>query len=76
MDLDRTNPETWPYTLTRNDVKKILGVNANRVLEIFHRPGFPKITLGKRLLVTKPAFLHWLENQANKTDESGRMAGR
>jgi hypothetical protein len=64
LDLDRRNPDTWPFTLTRNDVKAILGVNANRVLEIFHRPDFPQITLGRRLLVTKPAFLNWLDAQS------------
>jgi hypothetical protein len=69
MELDRRNPDTWPFTLTRNEVKVILGVNANRVLEIFHRSDFPKITLGKRLLVTKTAFLNWLDPQS-RTDKA------
>lgn len=64
MELDRTNPESWPYMLTRQEVKEILGVNHNRVLEIFHQPDFPKIVLGRRLLVTKKAFLEYLDKQA------------
>lgn len=71
MDLDRRNPDTWPFTLTRKEVKVILGVNANRVLEVFHRPDFPRIELGKRLLVTKPAFLNWLESQRH-TENAGK----
>jgi hypothetical protein len=71
MELDRRNPETWPVILSRNEVKTILGINANRVLEIFHRPDFPQISLGgKRLLVTKPGFLNWLEAQA-RTEKTG-----
>ncbi len=65
-ELDRTNPESWPYMLTRNEVKEILGINANRVLEIFHRPDFPKIILGKRLLVAKPSFLDYLQKQSHR----------
>ena len=70
FNLDRTNPETWPFTLTRKEVKEILGVNANRVLEIFHRKSFPKIVLGKRLIVTKIAFLNWLESES-QSQKSG-----
>lgn len=66
MELDRTNPESWPFMLSRKEVKEILGVNANRVLEVFHRPDFPKIVLGKRLLVTKPAFLDYLQKQSQQ----------
>lgn len=72
MEFDRRNPETWPFTLSRKEIKEILGVNANRVLEIFHRPDFPKMRLGKRLLVTKPAFLNWLEIQS-QSEKIGRV---
>jgi hypothetical protein len=65
MELDRRNPETWPVILSRNEVKEILGVNNNHVLKIFHRPDFPRISLGgKRLLVTKAEFLNWLAAQS------------
>lgn len=66
MKLDRTKPESWPFMLSRTDVKEILGVSNNKVLEIFHRQDFPRIYVGKRLLISKPSFLDYISKQSNR----------
>lgn len=64
--LDRTNPDTWPFILGTKEVKFILGVGMNKTLEIFHRHDFPRINyLGSSLKTTKPALLEWLNKQTN-----------
>lgn len=60
MQIDRRNPETWPYTLYMKDVQEIMGIGSNKVLELFHKPEFPKKMIGKRPFVLKPQFLEYL----------------
>ena len=61
--IDPADPDTWPVVLHREDVKEILGINANRILEIFHQDTFPMFRLGTRMMVTRIQFLSWLEQQ-------------
>lgn len=43
---------------------QILPVGRNKLYEIVHSKGFPKITVGRRILVPKKAFDEWLEKSA------------
>ncbi len=43
---------------------QMLPVGRNKLYEIVHSKGFPKITVGRRILVPKKAFEEWLENSA------------
>lgn len=59
-----------PYLCTPQNIyegffRKELGINA--VYSLFHQADFPKVIIGKKFFVTRPAFLEWWERQ-EKTD--------
>lgn len=42
------------------DIEKIFQCGKNQAYAIMHTPGFPRIKVGKRLLVEKKALEKWL----------------
>lgn len=61
-----TSFEQLPLTLRAEEVAQILGISRAGAYALFHAEGFPCIRIGKRMLVQRDAFLHWLEEQQNK----------
>ena len=55
--------EELPLCLKVEDVAHILGVGRNLALKIIHRPRFPLIREGKKIIVPRDAFFKWLESQ-------------
>ena len=58
--------EKIPFLLSPKDIyegffEKKLGVNA--VYSMFHQKDFPKVIVGRKFFVTKPAFLQWWQQQ-------------
>ena len=53
------------YTI--NDIQKIFQCGKNQAYSIIHANGFPKIKIGKRLLVEKRALEKWLVLNQGKT---------
>lgn len=49
-------------TLTTEEASQILGVSPQTMREIAHRPGFPMITNGRKILIPREAFMHWLND--------------
>lgn len=45
---------------------RMLPIGKNKLYEIVHSKGFPKITVGRRILVPKKAFDEWLEKAADQ----------
>jgi len=53
--------DSMPVVLNAQDLQKILGLSKGAVYEIFKRQDFPSIRVGRRLLVSKQAFIRWLD---------------
>lgn len=51
-------------TLTAEDVQKMMGIGKNAAYNLFNREDFPTIRVGRRMLVTREAFLRWLDDQS------------
>ena len=49
--------------LTPHDVAKILGISRGKCYELFRRPDFPVLKLGKLMKVTREALEQWLSRQ-------------
>ena len=45
--------------LTVRDVSKIMGISLPLARQIFDRPEFPKLQIGRRILVCEEAFRAW-----------------
>lgn len=46
-------------------LKKVLPLGANKLYELVHSEGFPKIVVGRRILVPKVALEKWLMEKAS-----------
>jgi Predicted transcriptional regulator len=55
--------EELPATLNVEDVAKALNISRANAYVLVNSESFPKIKLGKRLLVPKQAFVNWMDSQ-------------
>ena len=52
-----------PLTLSAVDVAEVLGVSRAAAYELVRSKGFPRMNIGKRILIPKDAFLKWIREQ-------------
>ncbi len=54
--------EDLPLFLTVSDISRIMGIGLNKAYDLFHSENFPSIRLGKRMVISKNAFVKWADN--------------
>lgn len=59
-----TNYEEMPIVLSAKDVSTALRISRSNTYRLLSSEGFPCITVGKRMVVPKTAFIRWLEESA------------
>lgn len=57
-----TNYDTLPVAMTPEDVARVMGMSKNNVYQLMHSSAFPSFKVGRKLYVSKNAFIRWLEN--------------
>lgn len=62
-----TNEKDLPLCLKVSDVAAAMGVGSVTAYQLVKSEGFPRITIGKRIVIPKDAFLNWLHNQTQTT---------
>ena len=50
-----------PLFLNAELVAKVLGVSPSSVYELMHKPDFPILKVGSRMVVPKEKFVEWVE---------------
>jgi excisionase family DNA binding protein len=65
-----TNINELPLVLTVSDVSRILGIGKANVYELCHSDNFPSVTIGKRIIVPKLAFVEWMKNPKSYNQRS------
>ena len=50
-----------PLTLTAPEVGEVLGISRAAAYELVRSEGFPRMKIGKRVLVPRDAFLRWID---------------
>ena len=58
-----TSYDQLPIMLSVTEVAKFLGISRTNAYELIHTKGFPKIQLGKRIVIPKDKLLEWLNSQ-------------
>jgi len=58
------NASELPFCMGVMDVAKAMGIGRNVALNLVHSEGFPKIRVGRRLIIPKESFLNWLNSKA------------
>ena len=49
-----------PLFLNAETVAKVLGVSPSSGYELMHKPGFPVLRIGNRMVVPKEQFIQWV----------------
>lgn len=52
--------------LTASDIQNALGIGRRQAYELINREDFPKIRLGRKIIVPREAFLRWLDKQTEQ----------
>lgn len=60
--------EELPLGLSVPQIGSVLGISRSKAYELVNSENFPKIVIGKRLIVPKDAFLRWMDAQIGKCD--------
>ena len=50
-----------PLTLTAPEVGEVLGISRAAAYELVRREGFPRMKIGKRILIPKDKFIQWID---------------
>lgn len=50
-------------TMNVSDLQQALGIGRNQAYDLVNRDDFPKIRVGRKILIPRDAFLRWLEKQ-------------
>ena len=53
-----------PLFLNSETVAKVLGVSPSSGYELMHKPGFPVLRVGSRMVVPKEKFIQWVEERS------------
>lgn len=62
------NYSELPLTLSVPEVAAVLGISRAGAYELVHSASFPKIKIGKRILVPKDKLIEWLDAQVEVVD--------
>ena len=62
------NYSELPLTLSVPEVAAVLGISRAGAYELVHSASFPKVKIGKRILVPKDKFIEWLDAQVEVVD--------
>ena len=62
-----------PLGLNADQVGDILGISRTKAYELVKSEGFPKIQLGKRIVIPKDAFIRWIEQQTNNSRQHAAL---
>ena len=57
-----------PLTLSVPEVAAVLGISRAGADELVHSASFPKVKIGKRILVPKDKLIEWLDAQVEAED--------
>lgn len=58
-----------PLFLNAAMVSKVLGVSPSSGYELMHKPGFPVLKVGSRMVVPKEQFMRWVDEHTTGGDD-------
>lgn len=62
------NYNELPLTLSVPEVAAVLGISRAGAYDLVHSASFPKVKIGKRILVPKDKLIEWLDAQVEVED--------
>ena len=68
MENNYKNYSELPLTLSVPEVAAVPGISRAGAYELVHSASFPKVKIGKRILVPKDKLIEWLDAQVEVAD--------
>ncbi len=68
LENNYKNYSELPLTLSVPEVAAVLGISRAGAYELVHSASFPKVKIGKRILVPKDKLIEWLDAQVEVVD--------
>ena len=68
MENNYKNYSELPLTLSVPEVAAVLGISRAGAYELVHSASFPKVKIGKRIVVPKDKLIAWINAQAEVVD--------
>lgn len=68
LENNYKNYSDLPLTLSVPEVAAVLGISRAGAYELVHSASFPKVKIGKRILVPKDKLIQWLDAQVEVVD--------
>lgn len=68
LENNYKNYSELPLTLSVPEVAAVLGISRAGAYELVHSASFPKVKIGKRILVSKDKLIQWLDAQVEVAD--------
>ena len=68
LENNYKNYSDLPLTLSVPEVAAVLGISRAGAYELVHSASFPKVKIGKRILVPKDKLIQWLDAQVEVAD--------
>lgn len=68
MKATYKNYSDLPLTLSVPEVAAVLGISRAGAYELVHSATFPKVKIGKRIVVPKDKLLAWIDAQVEVID--------
>lgn len=62
------NYSELPLTLSVPEVAAVLGISRAGAYELVHSASFPKVKIGKRIVVPKDKLIEWIDAQVEVVD--------
>ena len=53
-------------TMTVSDLQQAMGIGRNAAYDLVNRADFPKVRVGKKIIIPREAFLRWLDQQSGQ----------
>ncbi|MEL7658822.1 MAG: helix-turn-helix domain-containing protein, partial [Bacillota bacterium] len=64
--MRKSNDKTSNVTLNVADIADILGISRSIAYQLVRQKDFPKIRIGKRIIIPRDNFFSWLNRQAQR----------
>ena len=61
--------EEVPATFGPMELAGIMGISRNKAYELVNTPGFPKMRVGRRIVISKKHFFAWLDVKIQEPEE-------
>ena len=64
-----TTLDQLPVFLSADQLAMVLGISRAKAYQLMHADAFPKIQIGKRMVVQKEHFIAWIEKETANFSE-------